>query len=112
MPRLHPLGIDHVDHWLRSILWDNKLLGDDNEGAYEVHRSKGRIVFTDGTVKMLQGVREVFDLSDAPGSEESSSQQGKIIFIGRRLGEKDFQQSFNKTVSDRCLLEGRIAQKG
>lgn len=88
-----------MDKWLRSVLWDSKLPGSDKEEAFEVHRSKGRIVLQDGTAKMLQGVREVFELSDPPGMEEMQPEQGKIIFIGRKLVEEDFVQSFNQAIS-------------
>ncbi|KAF5020986.1 hypothetical protein F66182_6967 [Fusarium sp. NRRL 66182] len=53
--RLEPGQLDAVDRWLRSVLWDNKLPEAKGEGDFEIHRSKGRLVFANGDVKMLQG---------------------------------------------------------
>ena len=47
---------------------------------------------------MLQGVREIFELIDAPKSEETGSKEGKIIFIGR-VGSVDFATSFSKAIA-------------
>lgn len=98
MPRLDDSKLGHVDKWLRSVLWDNKLPGSNDEIDFEIHRSKGRIVFDDGTAKMLQGVREVFELSDAPRAGEVQPEQGKIILIGRNLSEAAFVQSFEQSI--------------
>ncbi|KAF5123680.1 COBW domain-containing protein 1 [Metarhizium anisopliae] len=91
--------VAEVDKWLRSVLWDNKLPGSENEGTFEIHRSKGRIVLRDGTARMLQGVREVFELTDAPETAQVQPEQGKIIFIGRKLVEEDFVRSFNNAIN-------------
>jgi G3E family GTPase len=99
VPRLEPSKIADVDKWLRSILWDNRIPGSDGEGEFEIHRSKGRIVLQDGTAKMLQGVREVFELSDPPETAETQPEQGKIIFIGRKLVEGAFVESFKQAIN-------------
>ena len=80
-------------------MWDNKLPGASSPGNWDIHRSKGRFVFKDGAVKMLQGVRELFELTDAPNPEESQSLEGKIILIGRQLDAESFQSSFKKAIS-------------
>ncbi|KAG5981109.1 hypothetical protein E4U55_003297 [Claviceps digitariae] len=99
VPRLDASKLSDVDKWLRSVLWDNKLPENNGENDFEIHRSKGRIVLNDGKAKMLQGVREVFELSDAPQSGEAPQpEEGKIIFIGRNLSEADFVQSFNQSI--------------
>ncbi|QLI63839.1 COBW domain-containing protein 1 [Metarhizium brunneum] len=99
VPCLLPGKVAEVDKWLRSVLWDNKLPGSENEGTFEIHRSKGRIVLRDGTARMLQGVREVFELTDAPETAQVQPEQGKIIFIGRKLVEEDFVRSFNNAIN-------------
>ncbi|OAQ94874.1 COBW domain-containing protein [Purpureocillium lilacinum] len=99
VPRLRPDQLEAVDRWLRSVLWDNQLPGTDGEGGFEIHRSKGRIVLQSGEVKMMQGVREVFELIDAPdGAPASEGQEGKIIFIGRKVADVDFEASFRRAV--------------
>lgn len=98
MEQLRPEQLENVDRWLRAVLWDQKLPEQDNEAEFEVHRSKGRILLDNGEIKMLQGVREVFDLTDAPPTTEPPPSDGKIIFIGRGLKNVDFAGSFS-----RCL---------
>lgn len=93
---LRPEKLEDVDRWLRSVLWDSKLPGQD-ANDFEIHRSKGRLVFDDGTVKMLQGVQEIFELMDAPDGVEPS-QEGKIILIGKHIANVDFKSSFKAAV--------------
>ncbi|CAK7268822.1 hypothetical protein SEPCBS57363_003288 [Sporothrix epigloea] len=106
-----------LDEWLRSVLWENQL--PDPAGGtsssrrietddFQIHRTKGRIVLRDGSIKILQGVRELFEIFDAPTSspaEEAAAvtapkgepikapESSKVILIGRRLEEFDFARS-------------------
>ncbi|KAG5935741.1 hypothetical protein E4U53_000381 [Claviceps sorghi] len=105
VPRLHASKLKDVDKWLRSVLWDNTLPKSNGKNDFEIHRAKGRIVLNDGKAKMLQGVREVFELSDAPQPGEGQPEQGKIIFIGRNLSEADFVQSFNQSIYKQRSVE-------
>lgn len=50
-----------------------------------MHRIKGRIVLDDGRAKMLQGVREIFELTDVPPGDDGVAAAGKIVVIGRGL---------------------------
>ncbi|PHH90474.1 hypothetical protein CDD83_3569 [Cordyceps sp. RAO-2017] len=99
VPRLQPHQLDDVDRWLRSVLWENRLPEASSQGDFEIHRSKGRIILQDGSVRMLQGVREVFELTEAPKLEEAQPAEGKIILIGRRVAGVDFEGSFSKTIN-------------
>lgn len=85
-----------VDEWLRGVLWDRQLPGEGT--SLEVHRTKGRIVFSDGSMQMIQGVREVFEILESKDKAEDA--KGKIILIGRRLQGVDFEKSL------RGVLEG------
>lgn len=92
--------LDKVDKWLREILWDARLPGSDADQKFEIHRSKGRLVFKDGSVKLLQGVREIFELIDIQeegddGDRKATVGDGKIIFIGRNVAGVDFKKSFD-----------------
>lgn len=81
------------------MLWDNKIPGSEAKGTFEIHRCKGRIVLQNGNVQILQGVREVFELTERPGlQEEAQSVSGKIIFIGRMLAGVDFEGSFKRAI--------------
>lgn len=85
-----------VDGWLRSILWDHVLPNADRPSSFEVHRLKGRLVFKNGEVKMIQGVREIFEILE---SSEAASQGGKIILIGRHVSDADFRDSFARALA-------------
>lgn len=89
--------VNQVDKWLRTVLWDHKLPEVDVSSNFEIHRCKGRLVFGNGTVKMIQGVREIFELIDAPQDEEIY-EKGKIILIGRQIAGIDFERSFRQLV--------------
>lgn len=99
VPKLEPEQLDQVDGWLRSVMWDNKLPAASEPSNWDIHRSKGRLVFKNGAVKMLQGVRELFDLTDAPNHENIEELEGKIILIGRQLNAVDFERSFKKAIT-------------
>lgn len=91
--------LEQVDRWLRSVLWDSKLPGKEEPVDFEIHRSKGRLVFENGDVKMLQGVQEIFELIDAPDGAASAQKGGKIIFIGKHIANVDFAGSFRHVVN-------------
>ncbi|KAK1597360.1 CobW/HypB/UreG [Colletotrichum navitas] len=95
VPKLSPSQLDNVDKWLRKILWDRRLPGDEAT-VLEVHRSKGRLIFDNGDVKLIQGVREIFEILDSPDQSREAAQahEGKIILIGRHLKGVDFEKSF------------------
>lgn len=95
---LRPDQLDQVDRWLRSVLWDSKLPGKDEPTDFEIHRSKGRLVFDNGEVKMLQGVQEIFELIDAPEGAQQT-QKGKIILIGKHVANVDFEGSFRQAIN-------------
>lgn len=61
--------------------------------AYDIHRLKGRFATTDGKQKIIQGVREIFDIFDNPSQEEDAPLEGKMILIGRHLESFDFRGS-------------------
>lgn len=101
-------GTERLDGWLRSVLWEAKLPGFEEVGGWEIHRSKGRVRLVGGEVKMLQGVREIFELIDGvdangdgqQGEEELGS---RIVFIGRNLGGETsgaFQRSLDAALSE------------
>jgi G3E family GTPase len=92
---------------LRSVLWESKLPGQEGVSGWEIHRSKGRVRLQGGEVKMLQGVREIFELIDgvdASGNGDEAEEQGsRIVFIGRNVGGKTpaaFQRSLDAILSE------------
>lgn len=91
--RREQLGL--LDAWLRSILWESRFLMAPNlDEPFDVHRLKGRIALVDRSMKLIQGVREVFELLDEKDTLEvatESTRGGKIVLIGRGLDFKVFE---------------------
>lgn len=100
LPNLTDKQLEAVDSWLRSVLWDNLLPNDTEveQSGFEIHRLKGRLVLSDGQEKMVQGVRELFEIFDSPAPDDgatpdSGDNAGKMVIIGRHLDRYDFGQS-------------------
>ena len=90
-----------LDAWLRSLLWENKLMGLNRDADWEIHRIKGRIVLDDGRVKLLQGVREIFELVDSADTSRVSSadsERGKIVIIGRNVAAQPNATTFQRSI--------------
>ncbi|KAK0871620.1 hypothetical protein LTR87_012783 [Friedmanniomyces endolithicus] len=102
VPVLDETGLQRLDAWLRSVLWSRELLGSGAEGQWEIHRAKGRLPMKGGGVKMLQGVREVFEIVDGSGLSgehlEESASAGKIVLIGRNIGSPETATSFQHSL--------------
>ncbi len=111
VPVLQAGQLPNLDAWLRSVLWDSKLphsshrllTSGENYGGIEVHRLKARLPLSNGDVKIVQGVREVFEILDSPELNNSEAKvtpqtKGKIVLIGRRLVGLPFEESFNHTI--------------
>jgi G3E family GTPase len=110
LPSLSPIQWTKLDEWLRSALWESVLLAEaTNEVTkFEIHRTKGRIMLDDGSLKLLQGVREVFELIDekdgASGRNGEAAlvegtAEGKIVLIGRGLDEVAFGSSLKSCLA-------------
>jgi G3E family GTPase len=104
LPSLSAIQLTKLDEWLRAALWESTLLGESagHTAEFEIHRAKGRIMLEDGSLKLLQGVREVFELIDekerVSGSGGKAAQidgqpKSKIVLIGRGLDEEAFSRS-------------------
>jgi G3E family GTPase len=80
-------------------LWEYDLPARKNsikESEIEIHRVKGRLLLDNGSTRIVQGVREVFEIIEAPrtGDGEEAG-PGKVVLIGRDLKEKEVADSFN-----------------
>jgi G3E family GTPase len=115
IPPLTDPQLDRLDFWLRKVLWDSLLPPPLPEAdaespptpptphRFEVHRTKGRICLLNGSIKLLQGVRDVFELTDPsppplqpPAPESQPTTDGKIVLIGRGLELQLFRSSLVK----------------
>lgn len=106
LPVLTTGQTDAIDAWLRSVLWENVLPGDSRtqRPPFEIHRLKGRLLLDSGEEKIVQGVREVFEISDNAKREtgEDGLAGGKIVLIGRFLTDYDFRKSLLDLLSRAC----------
>lgn len=98
-----------VDKWLRSVLWENELPNDgaEHKVPFEVHRLKGRLAIQHGQTKIIQGVRELFEIFDSPdpSHEEGANETGKIVLIGRHVADYDFEASLAAAVRESTSVD-------
>lgn len=101
LPVLTSGQVEKLDAWLRSVLWESVLPGHENVAgtpAFEIHRLKGRLMLEDGSERMVQGVREIFEIFNSLNNSESQA-PGKLVLIGRHLVYFDFPTSLKQTLS-------------
>ncbi|KAI9877254.1 MAG: hypothetical protein M1830_004435, partial [Pleopsidium flavum] len=120
VPLLSLNELKSVDAWLRSILWEAVLPQESPTGlvrsprtSFEIHRLKGRLHFNDGSVKMIQGVREVFEIFDSRDSAAQKTtpadgggrprttvlqETGKIVLIGRGIQAMPWTDSLHASL--------------
>lgn len=81
LPMLDEAGLERLERCLEDVLWPT-----DVPKPYEVHRTKGLLSLTNGRTMMLQGVREIFEVTDAKSTPESDTNSGsRVVLIGRNL---------------------------
>ncbi|EEH07462.1 CobW domain-containing protein [Histoplasma capsulatum G186AR] len=86
--------VPKVDAWLRSLLWERQLPHSQPTNTslrkikdFEIHRLKGLLCLTDGGTQIIQGVQEVFEITETDSRHTSASGDlCKIVLIGRGLG--------------------------
>ncbi|KAL1898730.1 hypothetical protein Cpir12675_001733 [Ceratocystis pirilliformis] len=94
LPVMGPNGVNSVDTWLRSVLWEQKIPGGHADPSFEVHRLKGRLVLENREVKLIQGVRETFEIIDTEEVVDNvSTAVGKLVIIGRSLSREVLESS-------------------
>ncbi|KAE8348207.1 CobW/HypB/UreG, nucleotide-binding domain-containing protein [Aspergillus coremiiformis] len=94
IPPISVEEVPRVDAWLRSVLWDSILPPAASQTGsqchptdFDIHRLKGILIIDDGTSRVIQAVRDVFEIRDAETtSSDEGQKQCKIVLIGRGLG--------------------------
>ena len=81
LPPFDPQNIHQLQSWLQSVMWK----GLNESSDYEIHRLKGFVPCTDGSAKVIQGVREIFDIIDIDDKQFNPNREAKIVVIGRGL---------------------------
>ena len=93
VPQLNDVQLAGLDSWLRDLLWESQFpLSTSTAIAIplspppEIYRLKGRILLSTGKVKMVQGVRDVFEITDLDiKADDVRDTTGKLVLIGRGL---------------------------
>lgn len=110
VPSLKEEQLPKLDAWLRSILWDSKLPDSPTDSTadsaeksptFEIYRLKARLPMCDGSIKIVQGVRDVFEIKDAleqTPQGQPTLEEGKIVLIGRDMANLDFERSYFSTI--------------
>ena len=91
LPPFDPQKMFFLENWLQSVLWDEpesptSSPTDSRTQKYEVHRTKGWIRVLDGTARVVQGVRDIFEIIELDAArltDEDRMREGKVVFIGR-----------------------------
>ncbi|PRT56365.1 COBW domain-containing protein 1 [Wickerhamiella sorbophila] len=81
-----------IESQLQHLLWEREVAGN----PVEIHRAKGRLSFG-GKTKILQAVRETYELTDVPFEESDS----KIVLIGRGFDKSS--ESIEALFAPECL---------
>lgn len=123
VPLLTQTSLSRLETWLRTLLWrdlevtgSNKVTTVDARASTrtDIHRIKGRLRFRDGPDKLIQGVREVFEIIDDQSldtnadsthiDDKEQKKQGKIVIIGLGMGlaqtRLSLQQDLDNAIAD------------
>ena len=100
--KLADADLAKLDAWLQKVLWECQFPEADSQTIktskvqFEVHRLKGLIVLTSGATKMIQGVREIFEITDAKKRQDVSqaaSDCSKLVLIGKGVSSLPWKES-------------------
>ena len=90
------LDYDKFQDWLEDLLWERR---NDDDGP-DVLRAKG-LLYTKGSDKrrVLQAVREVYEITDGPVEINPTQVMNKLVFIGRNLDENNLANGLRSCAS-------------
>jgi len=99
VPVLPAAQVEVLDEWIRGVLWEHKLPNEEDAGSLDVLRCKGMFRTDEGEIYVLQGVREMYDLSsvESTGDSDGVGEIGKLVFIGKGLDDR-VRRSLEATV--------------
>ena len=88
VPILTQNAFDRLDEWIRTLLWESRLPEDSSATAdKQVLRCKGIFQTDSGSTYVLQGVRSIYEMSQADdvNPDIGVPDAGKLVFIGKGL---------------------------
>jgi len=99
VPVLPATQVEVLDEWIRKVLWEHKLPNEEGVEGLDVLRCKGMFRTDEGEIYVLQGVREMYDLSpvESTGDSDGAGEIGKLVFIGKGLDDR-VRRSLEATV--------------
>ncbi|KAI0657355.1 hypothetical protein C8Q70DRAFT_284422 [Cubamyces menziesii] len=91
-PKLSQTQLSKLDEWIRTVLWEKQLPNrpPNSPNSLEVLRCKGLFITEDGEAHVLQGVRELYEISKVKEGGEAElglPDTGKLVLIGKGLDE-------------------------
>jgi len=99
-PALTEKEVEGFDRFLRTILWEDTLPDDKPHTPFEIHRLKGRIPVKGGNVLLLQGVRNIYDMTEGKPSG-AADEEAKLVLIGRGVDQDAFRESLLTALATR-----------
>jgi G3E family GTPase len=85
-PLLSPLHLERLDEWIRTVLWENHLPpGHVADHELLVLRCKGLFSMQSGEQYVLQGVQNLYEISQVNGDVTGVPAPGKLVLIGKGL---------------------------
>ncbi|KAH9942912.1 cobW-domain-containing protein [Amylocystis lapponica] len=91
-PTMTSSQLSLLDEWIRTVLWEGRLPGVRSADVLdlEVLRCKGMFTTDSGKIYVLQGVRNIYEMTQVEGAVASGSglpDMGKLVFIGKGLND-------------------------
>lgn len=90
-PSITQSQVEKFDEFLRTMLWEDELPGNVSYSKFEIHRLKGRVHVQDGSLLLLQGVTNVYELTEGNGT--GGQEDSKLVLIGRGVDQAAFRES-------------------
>ncbi|KAJ8080785.1 hypothetical protein PM082_017620 [Marasmius tenuissimus] len=90
-PVFNAARLEHLDEWIRSVLWERRLPGSSSSQDIQVLRCKGLFTVETGEQYVLQGVRSIYELSKVSSGEDADlgvPDIGKMVLIGKGLNDE------------------------
>lgn len=91
---LTPSRLEALDEWIRTVLWEGHLPGETISTSAQrivILRCKGMFRDDAGKTHVLQGVRDMYEIStleDGAEEEMGVPDEGKVVLIGKGLDER------------------------
>lgn len=84
LPTLNSQKLADVEAKIQHVLWENDVSGHN----VVVHRLKGKLQVEPGHTKIVQGVREIYEITDVTYEPEGIC---KLVFIGKGLADAEIE---------------------